>query len=162
MVYFTTIPEAAPKMTWGQVRQELTEPHFIKGKKKRKSQTASLLSPRSKSRAARLTPAICYFVSFQKYPALSFSQPFAFELDLLIPCPNHYTLPGQHTQRRTENKVVRSVGGKKQTGLHFSTTLEIQNSVPVPTPFLSKHTYLPKEEKKSGREGGEREERERL
>lgn len=92
---------------------------------------------------------------------LSFSPPFTFELDLLIPCLNHFTLAVRHTQRHTDNKVVHSVGGKKQTGLHFPTTLEIQNSVPAPTPFLSKHTYLPKEEKGSGREGGREGEGER-
>lgn len=32
VMYFTTIPGAAPEMTWGQVRQELTDPHFIEEK----------------------------------------------------------------------------------------------------------------------------------
>lgn len=44
VVYFTTIPEAAPKMTWAQVRQELTEPHFIEETEKAQVTNSVLLS----------------------------------------------------------------------------------------------------------------------
>lgn len=48
--------EAAPKMTWGHVRQEVMNPHFIE-------EEAQVTN----SVPAGLTPVICYFVSFQKY-----------------------------------------------------------------------------------------------